>query len=144
MMQLLGAFAVLAFGLAAAGIYGVLSFLTSQRRREIGLRIAMGARTTDILGMVVREGMTMVGTGVIVGLGATVAAARILSASLSRLTHGPADAVRRDAAARVCGTRGVLPARAPGDQARSARRPSSRLAEITSRARFDGPSSRRP
>jgi putative ABC transport system permease protein len=80
MMSVLTTLALLAFGLAAAGMYGVLSFLTAQRTREIGVRIAMGARSADILRLVLGEGLAMVAVGIVLGLGGTFAATRLLTA----------------------------------------------------------------
>jgi putative ABC transport system permease protein len=82
MTQLLAALATLAFALAAAGIYGVLSFVTAQRTREIGVRIAMGAQRSDILRMVIGEGMSLVCAGVIVGVLAALGATRLLGGLL--------------------------------------------------------------
>jgi ABC-type antimicrobial peptide transport system permease subunit len=82
MLQLMGTLAVLAFVLAAAGIYGVLSFFTAQRTREVGVRMAMGATPRDILGMVMREGLSLVAAGAVAGLAGTLAATRLLSALL--------------------------------------------------------------
>ena len=64
---LLGAFAVLAVTLALVGIYGVLSYSVSRRTREIGVRMAMGARAREVVGMVVRQGMAMALIGVAAG-----------------------------------------------------------------------------
>ena len=86
MMQLLGALAGLAFILAAAGLYGLLSFSTAQRTREIGVRMAMGARTRDILRLVVGEGLVLVGVGVLVGLAGALAVTRVLAASLFQVS----------------------------------------------------------
>ena len=91
MMQLLGALAGLAFVLAAAGLYGLLSFSTAQRTREIGVRMAMGARTRDILRLVVGEGLVLVGVGVLVGLAGALAVTRVLAASLFQVS--PTDPV---------------------------------------------------
>jgi putative ABC transport system permease protein len=67
-LMLLGCFAVIALVLASVGIYGLISFSTSQRRHEIGLRMALGADAGDILKMVVGEGMLLAAAGVGLGL----------------------------------------------------------------------------
>src|SRR6185295_3639050 len=69
-LWLLSAFAALAFLLAGVGIHGVLSFVVGQRTPEIGVRMAIGDRPPDILAMILREGLGLSGTGVVVGLGA--------------------------------------------------------------------------
>ena len=74
-MILLGAFAVLAFAMAALGIYGVMAYLVAQRTREIGVRIALGARAGNIVALIVRQAFALV----VAGLGAGTALAWILS-----------------------------------------------------------------
>lgn len=86
MMQLLGALAGLAFLLAAAGVFGVLSFSIARRTREFGIRIAMGAAAGDIVRLVLGEGMTLVGAGVVCGLAGALAATRVLGALLYRVS----------------------------------------------------------
>ena len=67
-VRVLAGFALVAFLLAAIGIHGVLSFAVSQRTPEIGVRIALGAQRHDILGMVMKQGVLMVGAGLLPGL----------------------------------------------------------------------------
>jgi ABC-type antimicrobial peptide transport system permease subunit len=74
----LAAFAVVSLLLATVGLYGVLAFSVTQRVREIGVRVAMGARPADILGLIVRQGLLLVAIGLILGLAAAVAATRVL------------------------------------------------------------------
>jgi putative ABC transport system permease protein len=69
---LFGTFAALALALAMLGVHGVLNFLTRQRAREIGLRMALGARIQDVVRSVVSEGMGMVALGLALGLGGAV------------------------------------------------------------------------
>ncbi len=75
-------FSALALALAAVGIYGVISYSVSQRTREIGVRIAIGARPRDALAMVLGEGLVLAGIGVGLGVIGAVASARFFSALL--------------------------------------------------------------
>ena len=79
---LLAVFGGLALLLAAVGIYGVLSFSISRRTREMGIRLALGAETRNVFLLVVRDGMLLVGVGLIIGLGGGLASARALSSFL--------------------------------------------------------------
>jgi putative ABC transport system permease protein len=74
--------ALVALFLGAVGIYGVLSYLVSQRTTEIGIRAALGATPASVRRMVLSQGMWFVGVGVLLGLAAAVALARLLTAQL--------------------------------------------------------------
>jgi predicted permease len=81
-MNLLGSFASLALVLAIAGIYGVLSYSVSQRTREMGIRMAVGANSADILKLIVREGLVLAFIGVAGGLAGAAALTRLMSGLL--------------------------------------------------------------
>jgi len=86
-MILLGAFAVLALLLASVGIYGVISYSVSQRTREIGIRMAVGAERRDVLRMIIGQGLRLVTAGVLIGAGVALLLGRLLLA-FSRLLYG--------------------------------------------------------
>jgi len=85
-MWLTGVFAAAALMLAVVGIYGVMAYLVTQRTREIGIRLALGADTADILRLVVGNGARLVGGGVAIGVAASFALQRLVSSLLFGVT----------------------------------------------------------
>ncbi|HTB96102.1 MAG TPA: ABC transporter permease [Terracidiphilus sp.] len=89
-MILLGSFATLALFLSCVGIYGVISYLVSERTREIGVRMALGARRSDVLRLVLGEGAKMALLGIVVGAVAAPALTNLMSSQLYGVTaHDP-------------------------------------------------------
>ncbi|HEV2298234.1 MAG TPA: ABC transporter permease [Candidatus Acidoferrales bacterium] len=76
------AFGIVALALAAVGIYGVLSGSVTERTREIGIRLALGAPRTSILSLIVRQGMTLTVVGILIGLGGALAASQAIASQL--------------------------------------------------------------
>jgi putative ABC transport system permease protein len=85
-MLLLGIFAFLALLLAAVGIYGVMSYSVTQRRNEIGIRMALGAQTRDVLKLTVGQGLKLVLIGIIIGLAGAFVLTRLMSTLLFGIT----------------------------------------------------------
>ena len=89
--DLVGAFAALAVLLTSIGIYGVLAYIVGQRSREIGIRMALGARRGDILGMFLRKGVALAGMGIVAGLILAASTASLLASVLYGVRpHDPA------------------------------------------------------
>lgn len=84
---LLGLLALVALTLTVVGLYGVVSYGVTQRTQEIGIRLALGAQGGDVLRMVVREGMTMVALGLLLGLSAALTVTRLLRSWLYEVSH---------------------------------------------------------
>ncbi len=80
-LMLIGAFGILALTLTAVGLYGVMAFAVTQRRREIGVRIAMGATRSTVLSLVIGQAVRLVGLGIAVGIGVSL----VMAGSLSQL-----------------------------------------------------------
>src|SRR5205823_4526784 len=81
-MMLLGAFAGVAMMLAAIGIYGVIAYTVAQRTREFGIRMALGAQRRDMLQMILRQSLSVVAIGLVIGLFAALALTRLMASLL--------------------------------------------------------------
>lgn len=79
---MLGAFAVFALILAAVGVYGVISYLVTQGTHDIGVRIALGAQRTNIVRLVVRQGMELAGAGIAIGVAGALLLSRVMASLL--------------------------------------------------------------
>ena len=80
--RLMAAFGLLALLLSAAGIYSVMAHYVAQRRHEIGVRMALGATTRNVLELTVGQGLKLAGVGIVIGLGLGVALARVIENAL--------------------------------------------------------------
>jgi ABC-type antimicrobial peptide transport system permease subunit len=100
-VALLSVFGLLALGLASMGLYGILAYAVSQRKREIGLRMALGASPPHVLPLILKQGMSLVSIGVVIGFIAALLVGRLLSRMLYGV--GASDPVSLVAAALVLG-----------------------------------------
>ena len=115
--RLLGVFSLLALVLAAIGIYGVLSSAVAERRREIGIRVALGADRSRVVALVLRRTLMLTGIGVVLGLAGSLAVTRIFSKLLFNVT--PTDAATFATAAGVLVAVAVAAALIPARRASS-------------------------
>jgi ABC-type antimicrobial peptide transport system permease subunit len=84
--QLSSFFSLLALALACIGLYGVMTYNVLRRTNEIGIRLALGAQTGRVMWMVLKESLLLLGIGVVLGLGATLAAGRAIRSMLFELS----------------------------------------------------------
>jgi putative ABC transport system permease protein len=113
--RLLGVFSVLALLLAAVGIFGVMAYAVTERRHEIGIRIALGARATDVVGMVLRRTLTLVVPGVVLGTVCALAVTRVLTRLLFDVD--PTDPATFVAVAALLGAVAIMAAVIPARRA---------------------------
>ena len=85
-MQLLTIFAAIGLVLSAAGIYGLISYSVAQRTHEIGVRVALGAQRSNVLGLVIRKGLVLILVGVVIGVTGALALTRVLRSLLYGVT----------------------------------------------------------
>jgi putative ABC transport system permease protein len=114
-MLLLGIFAAFALVLAGAGIFATMHYSVAQRTQEIGIRMALGARQSQVIGMVFREGLLLVCIGLGIGLGASMVLTRSLSALLFEV--GPSDPLTLSAVSLLLTCTGLLACYFPGQRA---------------------------
>jgi putative ABC transport system permease protein len=92
-MALFSLFGVVGLALATAGIYSVLSYTVTQRTREIGVRMALGAQQGHVLGLILKDGGMLAGLGILIGTLASVAAARLVASQIELFNVAPTDLV---------------------------------------------------
>jgi ABC-type antimicrobial peptide transport system permease subunit len=80
--MLIGIFAIIALLLGAVGMYGVMAYMVSERTREIGIRMALGARPADVLSMILRQAMRVTGIAILAGVASALALSRVMASLL--------------------------------------------------------------
>jgi putative ABC transport system permease protein len=101
--------------LAVVGVFGVLAYTVAQRTHEIGVRIALGAETNNVILAVLRRGLTLVGTGLAIGFGLALVAARVLESTLFEVS--PWDATTLLAVALLLTTAAIAASSVPARRA---------------------------
>jgi ABC-type antimicrobial peptide transport system permease subunit len=99
-------FGALGLALAAIGLYGVISFVVAQRTREMGVRIALGARRADVLALVLGQGGRLIAVGIVVGAAVAAASTRLFASMMYGVS--PVDPVVYIGTAALLGTVGVI------------------------------------
>ena len=112
---LLGAFAAVALILAAVGIYGVMSYSVSRRTQEIGIRMALGAETADVIKLVVRQGASLAVVGIVAGVVGALAVTRLMARLLYGI--GSSDPITFTAVACLLGAVAVIASYIPARRA---------------------------
>jgi ABC-type antimicrobial peptide transport system permease subunit len=110
-----GFFGILALGLASVGLYGVLAYAVTQRTREIGIRMALGAQRGDVVRMIVRESLTPVLIGLVIGVVAAFVLARLITSLLFGISPSDPGAIALAVAAMLAVS--LLAAAAPARRA---------------------------
>jgi putative ABC transport system permease protein len=116
-MTLLSVFAGLALLLAIIGIYGVVAYSVSQRTHEIGVRMALGAKRTDVLQLVLNQGMVLAGLGIATGIAGSLALSRLLESYLYGIK--PTDPLTLTGACAILAIAAVLASYLPARRAAS-------------------------
>ena len=112
---MLGAFAAFAMMLAIVGVYGVMSHLVTQGTHDIGVRMALGARRSSIVGMVIRRGMELMGAGLVLGLAGAALATRVMAGLLFGVSTS--DAATFSVVTAILATTGVIASYLPARRA---------------------------
>jgi predicted permease len=115
LMFLFSTFSMVALAIAVIGIYGVIAYGVAQRRKEIGIRVALGARPSSVAGMVVRQGMGLAGVGIAVGLVLAFALTRFLAGFLFAVT--PTDPITMAVVVTALGVAALLASFIPARRA---------------------------